>query len=230
MKFAINLDTLRIHGTVGSPVPLAAVEMILGSAEPVEITAFRGTTPEILDTPLQLGIKAAGDYAGDFLAYLSTWTQTGDTFEGVLNLNTVEAGALLGTAASADILLEIAFGYPERTAFAIAGKLKNDLIKGTEGVPTDGTPAYPQPAQIPILRLDITGAAGGTSSDLDSILTDPINLATYPLLYLAKTGTSGALQGWQLMAGTDAENVAAGIVRPDDYATTTNEKVWKQIF
>jgi hypothetical protein len=184
MKFAINLDTLRIHATVGSPVPLTAVEMILGSTEPVEITAFRGSTPEIIDTPLQLGIKAASDYAGDFLAYLSTWTQTGDTFEGVLNLNTVEAGTLLGTDASADILLEIAWGDPERTAFAIAGKLKNDLIKGTEGVPTEGTPAYPQPADI-MLKSDydpdedgvVNGmAAPVVSSGAISALTSPQQL------------------------------------------------------
>jgi len=181
MKFAINLDTLRIHATGGSPVPLTAVEMILGSAEPVEITAFRGTTPEILDTPLQLGIKAASDYAGDFIAYISTWTQTGDTFEGVLNLNTVEAGTLLGTDASADILLEIAWGDPERTAFSIAGKLRNDLIKGTEGVPTGGTPAYPQPANI-MLKSDydpdedgvVNGmAAPVVSSGALSALTSP---------------------------------------------------------
>ena len=108
--------------------------------------------------------------------------------------------------------------------------VKNDLIKGGEGVPTSGVPAYPSPANIPILRLDITGKTGSAATDLAAIATAAINLATYPALYLCKTGTSGGVQGWQLTAGTDAEDATSGIVRPDDYAGTTNEKVWKLVF
>lgn len=37
------------------------------------------------------------------------------------------------------------------------------------------------------------------------------------------------VQAWQLTAGTQADNVAGGFARPTDYATTTNEKVWKRV-
>jgi hypothetical protein len=70
----------------------------------------------------------------------------------------------------------------------------------------------------------------GARRDLDAIVTIGIDLATYPTLYMVKTGTSGALQAWQLMAGTDAEDAPGGIVRPDDYNASTNAKVWKLLF
>ncbi|MFZ4597826.1 MAG: hypothetical protein ACOYNN_04200 [Terrimicrobiaceae bacterium] len=108
--------------------------------------------------------------------------------------------------------------------------VNNDVIKGGEGIPTTAVPAYPSPSQIPLLRLDITNETGGTATDLDGIPTTSINLSTFPLLYLVCTGTSGAIQGWQLTSGTDAENVANGIVRPDDYNASTNAKVWKLKF
>ena len=39
----------------------------------------------------------------------------------------------------------------------------------------------------------------------------------------------GVVSQWRLTAGTDADNEASGIVRPDDYAPATNEKVWMRI-
>lgn len=70
-------------------------------------------------------------------------------------------------------------------------------------------------------RTDITGLTGGTATDLDSITTTSITVP-YPVLILR----IGNGEIWILESGTDAEDSANGIVRPDDYATTTNEKVW----
>ena len=68
----------------------------------------------------------------------------------------------------------------------------------------------------------ITGLTGGAASDLD-------NLATAAGLYddaLVVLFISGVKQEWLLEDGTDAESEAGGIVRPDDYAASTNEKIW----
>lgn len=48
---------------------------------------------------------------------------------------------------------------------------------------------------------------------------------TVPSLIHAATATGGQLNIWLLRAGTDAEDEPAGILRPDDYAATTNEKI-----
>jgi hypothetical protein len=71
-------------------------------------------------------------------------------------------------------------------------------------------------------RTDITGLTGGTATDLDSIETVGITVP-YTVMILR----NGAVEFFTLVEGTDAEDEAGGIVRPDDYATTTNEKVWK---
>ena len=75
-------------------------------------------------------------------------------------------------------------------------------------------------------RLDITGLDGSTITDLDYIATVALEL-NYTVLLGVTIGASVPGKTWALKSGTDANNPAGGIVRPDDYATTTNEKVWK---
>jgi hypothetical protein len=70
-----------------------------------------------------------------------------------------------------------------------------------------------------------TGATGSGATNLDGEVT--VGLAVDSTIRAVLV--SGSLSLWNLVAGTDAENVAAGVVRPDDYATTTNEKVWKRV-
>lgn len=80
-----------------------------------------------------------------------------------------------------------------------------------------------------INAADVTGLTGG-STNLDGLATVD---GTYPVnsVVLLSYAVEGALasQLWKLVAGTDAEDADAGIVRPDDYASSTNEKVWKRI-
>jgi len=45
--------------------------------------------------------------------------------------------------------------------------------------------------------------------------------------FLAIIGIGTELNAYALVAGTDAES-SPDVIRPDDYATTTNEKVWKR--
>ena len=74
-----------------------------------------------------------------------------------------------------------------------------------------------------MVRMDITGLTGGTATDLDSIATTALTAGTAVVMcYITGQGVSF----YALVSGTDAES-SPNIIRPDDYAATTNEKVWK---
>ena len=76
-----------------------------------------------------------------------------------------------------------------------------------------------------LFRPDITGLAGGTATDLDSITTTGLTVAvTHAMIFVGSTTFSV----YALVSGTDAES-SPDVIRPDDYATTTNEKVWKWV-
>ena len=70
-----------------------------------------------------------------------------------------------------------------------------------------------------------TGLTGGTAADLDVVVTTSL-AAGYSYKVI---GTDEIERTYELVAGTDAE-VSPWVVRPDDYAGTTNEKVWVQRF
>ena len=75
-------------------------------------------------------------------------------------------------------------------------------------------------------RFDITGLTGGTATDLDSITTasDATRINTTILIIVSNNP-----QIWRLRSGTDSED-GTYIVRPDDYAGSTNEKIWERLF
>lgn len=71
-----------------------------------------------------------------------------------------------------------------------------------------------------------TGAIGApimAATTLDAIATVDLEVGL-----LAHFANASILYTYQLTAGTDAES-SPDVIRPDDYATTTNEKVWKLI-
>lgn len=76
-------------------------------------------------------------------------------------------------------------------------------------------------------RADIVGLTGGGATALDSIETADLADDGSVGVIINVTGVGG--QTWVLLAGTDAEDAAGGIVRPDDYAASTNEKIWVRI-
>lgn len=75
---------------------------------------------------------------------------------------------------------------------------------------------------------DITGLTGGTATDLDSLPTTDVAVGRIVTLVI-NNGTFDEIQNWMLYTGTDAEAESDGIVRPDDFHTSTNAKVWKRL-
>ena len=97
------------------------------------------------------------------------------------------------------------------------------LPESTSPIVLDGAEAW-LTLRAPRYYPAITELTGGTSVDLDSIAT-----ADLPVRTLIHLVIDDVLQTWLLKAATTAEDAANGIVRPDDYAASTNEKVWIQI-
>lgn len=85
-------------------------------------------------------------------------------------------------------------------------------------------PAFSAGAVTPV--PDITSLTGGGTTALDGIVTANGAVVTGSVVLLSY-GRVGQL--WQLIAGTDAENTAAGVVRPDDYNASTNARIWVQL-
>lgn len=69
----------------------------------------------------------------------------------------------------------------------------------------------------------LSGLTGGTSGKLDQVPS--LRLAVGQIVIFVVSTT---LVSYRLRAGTDAESSPA-IIRPDDYAGTTNEKVWEKV-
>jgi hypothetical protein len=75
------------------------------------------------------------------------------------------------------------------------------------------------------VETGLAGLQGGTSSNLDGLVTAN---GTYPVGICVFFIENGLPTIWQLTSGTQATDLGNGILRPLDYAATTNEKVWIQ--
>lgn len=73
-----------------------------------------------------------------------------------------------------------------------------------------------------ITKLDTITAYTGGAGAIDGIATVSVPVG----LWVAFDQTDAGLQVYRLRAGTDAES-SPSIIRPDDYAASTNEKVWE---
>lgn len=63
-----------------------------------------------------------------------------------------------------------------------------------------------------------------TITALKAIVTSGLNTGIFT--FFRDTSNGDVLRVYELVSGTDAESSPV-VIRPDDYATTTNEKVWK---
>jgi len=130
-------------------------------------------------------------------------------------------------------LLSAAGSKPKSTQrFTVT--VTNDVKKGNEGLPTDPAPTYLTAAEsdaryaalgttAPHVRLEITTLTGGGATALDGIASVGVSV---PRVYLVILG--GSAKMYLLHAGNAAE-AAPGIIRPDDHAPSTNEKILTQI-
>ena len=88
-------------------------------------------------------------------------------------------------------------------------------------LPPPGDPFANTGAQVVPFLSAITQLEGTIDAALANIPTAGL---TTP--YLVDILIGGNLQRWMLEASTAADNPGLGVVRPNDYADTTNEKCW----
>jgi len=218
------------------------------SSDPVEtgtIIQSGSWTAENLvgGTVITCAIKESGAFSdGVSLAANSSWTNDAalKTYTGYLNLNTVPIDTALARLsggpendiASAACGFELTFqpggsGSWRSSVLPVIYTLYHDIISGVEGTPAAGDDA----AQYLLKTAGIewlpgtTSKIGGTVSDLDSIASSNRELNTIVAFYDADVANDW-VRMYRLESGTDAEN-SPMVIRPDDYATTTNQRVWK---
>jgi hypothetical protein len=238
-----------LSGLTGKAGDTTEVQIVFGrSSDPTGAASIISSptwTPENLagGTVITIGLKEEGDYGdGTLLAGTSTYSLDAgtNTYSFTLPLNTTEINTALlrldadgaNDLATLDCQFEVTFqiggsGGWQSSILPVPFVIYNDVIGGAEGTPTNA--ADPDEYLLKAAGIEwlptVTSQIGGTSADLDAIATVAVDVGK--LVIFADADSANLVRVYQLIAGTDAESAPA-IIRPDDYATTTNEKVWTQ--
>ncbi len=139
---------------------------------------------------------------------------------------TSELETAMGSTEQAEFTLEIRLTYSDgsqRTVSSAPITIVNVVYDDESVLPSveeDFLTETETNSQFIRVRTDITGETGGTSTDLDSIVT--ASGIVPRTLFLPNLGNG---QMWLRVSGTESES-AGQIVRPDDYAASTNEQYW----
>jgi hypothetical protein len=101
-------------------------------------------------------------------------------------------------------------------------------LAGSSGSPSGSNRFITEADRARLWTLpDVIGMTGGGSTKLDGYVTAGVTVGLVVALVDANAG-SPIWRAYQLTAATTAES-APSIIRPDDYATSTNEKVWRLV-
>lgn len=192
---------------------------------------------------ISIGIKASGDYHdGDLLSGTSSFTEdtVAKTYTFDLSLNTTEINTALNrddsddtndTAAIENALFEMTYKASPTAGVQssiddIDVTIKHDVLSGSEGTPASAaTPSdYALTSDTIEFLPAVNSQTGGTAADLDSVATTSRTVGEGVAFF--DDDASSTFRVYELVSGTDAES-APDTIRPDDYAASTNEKVWK---
>ena len=240
-RFWIDLNDMRVTTSLGDRNAVREINGKLHDSARWGIQFHRDGVPELLaaSTGITFGVKKKGDYSGTFLASQTSWTAATTTntvdfadtdfYYGTVSLNTAEMETAIGTDPALECMAEFSINVSGsgmiQSTETIPFYCQQDVIKDDEGDPTAADPTYPAANEVPRWKSGITSLTGGLSADLDSIATTSIAVP-YAVQINNQDDSDDIWEIWILKAGTDAENAAGGIVRPDDYDGSTNAKVW----
>jgi hypothetical protein len=201
-----------VNLTPESTVVVTEVTAGDGSTQEVQLVQFIRQPAVYLELPTQITNGWSGTLSADNLRVIELLAGKGE-------INTDFEVELQQGSSTPDVLAQ--------SEIRIAGETINPAsITGTIITPAEAV--RDGDSLLAHVRLDILGLTGGNVTDLDGIVTT--SLATGRLYIIAAPlGPTVPSQFWVLQAGTDAEDPANGIVRPDDYAASTNEKIWKAL-
>lgn len=222
-----KLETL-VQSDTGEPLIISSVDDSAGT-----ISSWVTDT----DTALAVGLGDQDPNQGFSYTSTTSFSIVSSSRRGTLALNTSSlTQRLVGAVTSRGI-------YAGRSALSsqtytlhirktsVSGTTETVALLSVRVVPgvLSTTPANEAATASPNAlraRPEITSLTGGGATALDGLATANTALPTgyVAVLSISRVGTF-----WQLIAGTDAEDVSAGIVRPDDYDASTNARVWAQL-
>lgn len=232
MLVTLDLDRNLLVYSPSAAVRLDTLFIVYGAGVELRVKSMRAGVLEALPEGFEMewSVKAEGDFGGPLLAFANAFVEEGTSkiYTSAVNYATEALEALLelgaeteqeSVAAQAQLAWRSSSSAEWQPTQVVKLGVHNSVWREGEGggaaVPSSGFKYYP----------GITGLTGGGAANLDGIPT--VNLAVKTLVLLV---ISDVMQYWLLKAGTNAEDAGNGVVRGDDYATTTNEKVWIQIF
>ncbi len=202
---------------------------------PIALQFLRGGIPrvEAKFNNIEFGLKESGKFDEDAVALLTITDGAPSTvdgfYEGILDGDTEAVRALFFANGDPDddlatipLMAEVTWRettiVPKNRAKTIGVTFANAVLSDEE------TAVASAPIRLIVHDPAMTAYVGGTDA-LDGVVTTGLSVGVvYSFL-----PTGGLLEFWRLTAGTTAEDVSAGIVRPNDYDGTTNAKVWVRL-
>ena len=149
MNLFFDLDTSQLVTGAGTRSPLSTLALKRGDNLAIKLVFLsNGQVVELAAGATGvIGIKAAGDYDGDYLAVASSWTKTGTgtstVYSLALDLNTEELADELGVGAAPDkarvaVMFELEFEAAgiRTSSQTVNATVNNDVNRGTEGTPS----------------------------------------------------------------------------------------------
>jgi hypothetical protein len=163
------------------------------------------------------------------VVYQATWTPITNGWEATVSFATYELADFLGGAESADIWFEIEItdASGNRVTRSQAKTIVHGEVVSDQALQPVGLASYLTAAEARAAfaqnRSAATGLTGGGATKLDGIATASGAAAVG---WLVAVEIADVVSFYELRAGTTAES-SPDSIRPDDYATTTNEVFWQ---
>ena len=163
-------------------------------------------------------------------ALQTVWSTIADGWSARLDLNTRGLLDFLGDAISANSTLELQLTDASsniRTVGQVVCLIRNEAIDEASTIPTP-FPSYLTATQVNQNFLQnrfLVTALDGGGTALDGIPTGTTALPTVPTDALVAIELGGDIFFYELVVGSDATSLP-DVVRPLDFAMTTNERVW----
>ncbi len=236
MRFYCDEEDNILTGSAGVREPLDKAVFRYKNTQSVEIQFFRNGA--VYSRPPgstgKFGLKVKGQYSADPLVEATSWTKVEDDGAVYYRFTPDFGGEALGallTASSVgyvDLMMEFEWTDGENVGSTVPSgntevlaRVWNEINTTESDPPTPGPDPYPTSEKL-ILHYD--GVTGWTGADsLEEIPT-----VAMPTGRLIAFVLSGETTFAKLIASTHVTATSSNpiYVRPTDYATTTNERVW----
>lgn len=225
MKLYVDLDLRTLVLTAGYTSPVTELQVRKGEIAQIEVRFVRdGVVIDNGNVSPLVTVATKNQFSQDPLLAQTTLTKSGTgantVYSGSLSLTSNGILGLVGGDPYGMAMLEITWTDANYTHAIPAVDLR---IQNSIGLNANVSPLAPAQTTTTFLP-GITSLTGGGVNSLDGLITAGLSV---PRLYIVSLNTSSQL--WSLVSGSEAEDVAGGIVRPDDFNASTNAKVFKRI-